>query len=342
MPIKIFSDKGRDCLIENDIKILMNSVEKLVHPNVTLDEFLSNSSAELDRYILKQSVCGQEYVAGRFEVSCISDKVFVFTFSMYFKNIHGEWNEVKGESRQLPLLCFNDDGYRELREKGGITFEIELPVTNIRNERNEDIDNVDDYEINRRILTDDNNDNNVGDDERRDEDKKESGYEGLNDKISCIVETQINNQNLEEELLSCREYAMRGYDAVKESYEKLNSALIKEKNKLHEADQRQNEMDRLQNDKQFLKQLHEMEETGKEINNRVKTNIRDLHDRQDAFTIVLYGRTMAGKSTLMEILTHGNGASSVSRNSAISADLAASNANSSSALPPNEHVPGTS
>lgn len=39
----------------------------------------------------------------------------------------------------------------------------------------------------------------------------------------------------------------------------------------------------------------------------MEKTLKSLHEQSSKFTIVVYGRTMAGKSTLMEILTHGDG-----------------------------------
>ena len=52
-----------------------------------------------------------------------------------------------------------------------------------------------------------------------------------------------------------------------------------------------------------------MDNLENETVSRVEDNLRTLKKKMADFTIVLYGRTMAGKSTLMEILRHGDGSS---------------------------------
>lgn len=115
--------------------------------------------------------------------------------------------------------------------------------------------------------------------------------------------------DIKHELSECREYAQNGFEMAQDSYSKMKEALREERNKLREADRKQNKIKRIENDKHFRNQLKEMDALEKAMLNDVERNLDDLKARMDDFTIVLYGRTMAGKSTLMEILTHGNGSS---------------------------------
>ena len=117
------------------------------------------------------------------------------------------------------------------------------------------------------------------------------------------------NNNLEQELTAFREYKDRGRKEAVGSYEKMRQALEDEQKKIHAANQSQQDLSRLADEKSFAEQRRETEKITKSINNEVWDNIKQLNERAEDFTIVLYGRTMAGKSTLMEILTHGNGAS---------------------------------
>lgn len=45
------------------------------------------------------------------------------------------------------------------------------------------------------------------------------------------------------------------------------------------------------------------------IYHEMNKGLHDYQDKLEHFTITVYGKTMAGKSTLMEVLTHGNGES---------------------------------
>lgn len=54
-------------------------------------------------------------------------------------------------------------------------------------------------------------------------------------------------------------------------------------------------------------QMHALEAAGEQCRETVDKNIGVRLDDMEHFRITLFGRTMAGKSTLMEILTHGDG-----------------------------------
>ena len=112
--------------------------------------------------------------------------------------------------------------------------------------------------------------------------------------------------DIQRELAECRESAEIGYQLAQESFDKLKGALSEEREKLREADRRQ-QSSRLENDRIFRQQLNEMDRLERDTVSRVEDNLRDLRKKMADFTIVLYGRTMAGKSTLMEVLRHGDG-----------------------------------
>lgn len=116
-------------------------------------------------------------------------------------------------------------------------------------------------------------------------------------------------KQIQEELAACRESARQGYDLAHESFEKMREALRNERNKLRETDRQQNKISRLENDEHFRKQLRGLEKLEQQTVSGVADNLRSLEEKMSEFTIVLYGRTMAGKSTLMEILRHGDGSS---------------------------------
>lgn len=115
--------------------------------------------------------------------------------------------------------------------------------------------------------------------------------------------------NIQQTLSACKEYAQEGLNIAKESLEKLEDALHEEMTNLRRADNQQNKISRLENDKHFSKQIQAMKNLENSTVKTVKRNLDNLQKKMSDFTIVLYGRTMAGKSTLMEILTHGNGES---------------------------------
>lgn len=115
--------------------------------------------------------------------------------------------------------------------------------------------------------------------------------------------------NIQQELKLCREYAENGYNIANDSLNEMKSALNEEKEKLRSADRHQQSNRRMENDRHFQNQLRDMDNLEREVINEVDGNLKNLKSQMEDFTIVLYGRTMAGKSTLMEILRHGDGSS---------------------------------
>ena len=110
--------------------------------------------------------------------------------------------------------------------------------------------------------------------------------------------------NFQQELAACREYAQRGKKLADESFNALREVIRVQRNNLIDAN-RQQQNSRLDNDSIFNDQIRRIEQLESEIQN----GINKLNERREDFSIVLYGRTETGKSTLMEILTRGNGES---------------------------------
>lgn len=115
-----------------------------------------------------------------------------------------------------------------------------------------------------------------------------------------------NLNPIEEAFEICRESAKIGNEIAVESFDKLKNALREEKNNLDEADRNQRQIHRAKNDDHFKKQNQKMERLEDGIVRKIESDLEVLNNRSSNFTIVLYGRTMAGKSTLMSILTQGN------------------------------------
>ena len=66
---------------------------------------------------------------------------------------------------------------------------------------------------------------------------------------------------------------------------------------------------RSDDDAEFKKQIAEIVQTLKDECSRLRHDVDDRRKNLSTFNITLFGRTMTGKSTLMEILTRGNGSS---------------------------------
>ena len=106
----------------------------------------------------------------------------------------------------------------------------------------------------------------------------------------------------------CRTAAEEGYQLANSEYYKIESILSEESQKIADANAKQDKISRIKNIDFMEKQNADLNKLQKHISN-IHSDINALRQRQKDFSIIVYGRTMAGKSTLMEILTHGNGAS---------------------------------
>lgn len=121
--------------------------------------------------------------------------------------------------------------------------------------------------------------------------------------INCIAESAIGK-----ELLRCANYAKDGYELSKSAYQSIHNALLQERAKIREADRNQNKLTRIANTAVLGRQKRSLGDF-EEMDRSLKADLKRLRKRLKMFSIVVFGRTMAGKSTLMEILTHGDGAS---------------------------------
>ncbi|MBQ9487383.1 MAG: 50S ribosome-binding GTPase, partial [Selenomonadaceae bacterium] len=113
---------------------------------------------------------------------------------------------------------------------------------------------------------------------------------------------------IESELLKCRQAAEEGYKLARDNYAEIQNTLSKAKSRVASANAEQSKVSRIQNTELIKAQEKELGNLEKSIGS-IGTDLENLRKRQKDFSIVVYGRTMAGKSTLMEILTHGNGRS---------------------------------
>ena len=116
------------------------------------------------------------------------------------------------------------------------------------------------------------------------------------------------DSTMEQELKKCQKYAEEGYKFANQQCNEICNTLADERRKIRAANYEQNQMERVENTELIAKQEEGLNKLLSYIN-KIQNDIKMLHEKQKDFTIVVYGRTMAGKSTLMEILTHGDGKS---------------------------------
>ena len=114
--------------------------------------------------------------------------------------------------------------------------------------------------------------------------------------------------NITAALQECQGYAQKGYDIAMKSWNELHMALMEEEKKISAADAQQRQMKRLENNAILARQKRNLNDFEK-MDRELKQDLNNLHKQQKEFSVLVFGRTMVGKSTLMEILTHGNGAS---------------------------------
>lgn len=118
----------------------------------------------------------------------------------------------------------------------------------------------------------------------------------------------VDDSMLKDELQKCRETAEEGYKLASQKYSEIEKNIAEEKVRIEKILSEQDKISRIPNTEIVETQNQELQKIETDLK-VIRNNIYQLHKRQKDFSIIVYGRTMAGKSTLMEILTRGNGQS---------------------------------
>ena len=121
----------------------------------------------------------------------------------------------------------------------------------------------------------------------------------------------MDEVNLIKVLKECNKSAKIGYEIASEQEKNLNKTLDSAQKKI------QGTIQNLQRSpcctpeltKSLQKQLDDIKESFKQLSYSFNEDLQTLQKNLSHFSITLFGRTMAGKSTLMEILTEGDGSS---------------------------------
>ena len=116
------------------------------------------------------------------------------------------------------------------------------------------------------------------------------------------------SNSIERELVKCKQSAEEGYDLANAKYRDIKNTLNDAANTLSKTDAEQSQVSRIRNTELVEEQRKELQRLKNRID-YIGSDLQSLRGRMKDFSIVVYGRTMAGKSTLMEILTHGDGKS---------------------------------
>ena len=116
------------------------------------------------------------------------------------------------------------------------------------------------------------------------------------------------NNDIEAALDECQAYAQKGYDIASNTWNTIHQALLAEERKVKKVDKQQGRISRLA-DEELIKKKKQGLASFMEMDKELKQDLSYLQKQQKEFSVLVFGRTMVGKSTLMEIMTHGSGAS---------------------------------
>ena len=116
---------------------------------------------------------------------------------------------------------------------------------------------------------------------------------------------------LQEVLEECKASAQTGYDIASGQYKLLHSTITKAEDKIERTLMDFNTSTCYLSDatSSLSQQLAETRSALDGLSFAFRDGLQNLKENLGKFSITLFGRTMVGKSTLMEILTHGDGSS---------------------------------
>lgn len=123
--------------------------------------------------------------------------------------------------------------------------------------------------------------------------------------------TDETHGGLSEALQACRSAALRGYQIAKENLKELTKAFDIAAKSLLDSMHSMNKgtVHSSNTIKQLQEQLFSVVGELEQLLKRAEQELQRRRERLGLFSVSLFGRTMAGKSTLMEILTNGDGKS---------------------------------
>lgn len=118
-----------------------------------------------------------------------------------------------------------------------------------------------------------------------------------------------NRYDLNEALARCRQSALCGYENADAQLGEIERVLRLARNETEQS------VRRLSGSSAYLselnhtlvRQIKDIARAFDKVSDSSREELRQLKNNLSQFNITLFGRTMAGKSTLMEVLTHGDG-----------------------------------
>lgn len=115
----------------------------------------------------------------------------------------------------------------------------------------------------------------------------------------------MENSNIERELSRFNSAMDIGWNLAKDSYAKIELALRKSKHNLEIINSKKDQIQQTQSSILIARQEEEIQELRQNIK-VIRENINNLRDRHKDFEIIICGKATAGKTTLLEILIHGD------------------------------------
>lgn len=121
----------------------------------------------------------------------------------------------------------------------------------------------------------------------------------------------MEETDLKKVLNECKKTARIGYKIASAKEKNLNRALYSAQEKVHSTiiDFNSSPCYAPEAAELLESQLTDIRKSFNRLSFAFKEDLQNLHEKLSKFSITLFGRTMAGKSTLMEILTEGDGTS---------------------------------
>ena len=116
---------------------------------------------------------------------------------------------------------------------------------------------------------------------------------------------------LQQALDKCRSSARKGYRIAKDNLDEIKGDIdeVSEDLKQHLTSLSDGKVQTTDIERQTQKQLQQVVSELYSLHEKSYASLKEKHAQLDKFSIALFGRTMSGKSTLMEILINGDGAS---------------------------------
>ena len=129
--------------------------------------------------------------------------------------------------------------------------------------------------------------------------------------MKTLFRKLFKKDELQDALDNCRTATREGYKIARDNLKRVKKDIdkVSEELKQHIANQDSKKIETANIERQTQEQLQKVVSDFYPLNEKSQALLEEKRKRQDKFSIALFGRTMTGKSTLMEILTNGDGSS---------------------------------